>query len=188
MGPSSPVPASPASAAMPVKPCDGPENLQTRAGFCSAARDQCEAGRPRGERTRPLSTRGLAGARAALSTPRVPLVEQKEMVRVVFPQATRAGIAPASWAPMGHVPSDEDKPLGSGILPALHLTALLLAAVGFGNPPAAQHPPPPVAVVPEGPPHIEVSPSPAVSREAVVCGVGVENRLSGFADFVNRRK
>lgn len=106
------------------------EKLQTRAGCCSMARGWCEAGRPRGEQTRQLSTRGLARASTAQSTPRVPLVEQKEMVRVVFPHATRAGIAPASWAPTGHVPSDGHKPLGSEIPPALHLTALLLATVG----------------------------------------------------------
>lgn len=143
MSPSSSVPASPASAGMPVKHCDGSEKLQAWAGCCSMAGGRCEAGRQREERTRQLSSQGVAGASTALSTPGAALVEQKEMVRVVFPHATRASIAPASRVPMGCVPLHGDEPLGSEIPPALRLTALLLAAGGVWKLPCSPRPPSP---------------------------------------------
>lgn len=50
----------------------------------------------------------------------------------------KCSITPVSCMPMGCVPCGGDKPLGREISPALYLTVLLLATVGFGNSPAAQ--------------------------------------------------
>lgn len=70
---------------------------------------------------------------------------------MLLPGVVRAGIAPVSGKPLGHVPADEDEPLGSEVLPALSLTALLLAAVGVWKLSRSLTPPSPVAVNHKGP-------------------------------------
>lgn len=73
---------------------------------------------------------------------------------MLLPGVVRAGIAPVSGKPLGHVPADGDEPLGSEVLPALSLTALLSSAVEVWK---LSLPPSPVAVNHKVPPGASLS-------------------------------
>lgn len=101
---------------------------------------------------------------------------------------SKGSIASVSCMPLGCVPCGGDKPLGREISPALHLTVLLLATVELWKLPGSPTLLPPQWFLrPSGASHQGVPQS--CHEQRLLCGgLGVENQLSGFPDFVNRRK
>lgn len=85
------------------------------------------------------------------------------------------------------MPSDGDKPLRSDILPALHLTAVLVSAAGAWRLYHSPTAPFLSSCSSQRATSHRGVPGPAVSRGCRVEG-GVENQLCGFTGFVNRRK
>jgi len=89
---SSPVPASLASAVVPSKHCDARRNRGDRP--VAVAWPEAGVSLAGGEGMNEAVVEPRAGRpSAALSTPQLPLVGEKEMLGVGFPHATRASVA-----------------------------------------------------------------------------------------------